>query len=48
VKIEYNSIGYVENDIIEQTNTDWGKVISKIILEPEYAIGLKGFLNFRI
>ena len=46
MKIEFNSIGYIKNDITEQTDTNWGTVTSQIILEPEYAKGLKGLLDF--
>ena len=32
--IEFNPIGYIKNDIKEQTDTNWGKVTSQIVLEP--------------
>ena len=44
--IEFKPIGYVTNDIKEQTDTNWGKVTSQIVFEPEYAQGLKGLSDF--
>lgn len=44
--IEFKPIGYVANDIKEQQDTNWGKVMSQIVLEPEFAKGLKGLSDF--
>ncbi len=44
--IEFKPIGHVENDIKEQQDTNWGKVTSQIVLELEYAKGLKGLSDF--
>ncbi len=44
--VEFKPIGYVANDIKEQTDTNWGKVTSEIVLEHEYAKGLIGLSDF--
>ncbi len=46
MKIEFSSIGYISNNVKEQTDTAWGQITSQIILEPEYAEGLKGLSDF--
>ncbi len=39
-------IGYVENDVSEQTDLKWGNIKSKIKLANEYVGGLTGLENF--
>jgi len=44
--IQFDSIGYVSTEIIEQTDTNWGIVESKIIVNPEFTLGLTGLSDF--
>lgn len=39
-------IGYVENDVIEQTDLNWGSITSKIRVMNDYVSGLTGLENF--
>ncbi len=39
-------IGYVESPIHQQTDEDWGKVESRVVLLPEYHAGLQGIDQF--
>jgi tRNA-Thr(GGU) m(6)t(6)A37 methyltransferase TsaA len=39
-------IGRVRSPVTEAVDTDWGRVVSEIILEPEYAPGLLGLEQF--
>lgn len=43
---ECNVIGKVHNSVNEQTDTDWGKVISEVVLEESLRPGLKGLEDF--
>jgi tRNA-Thr(GGU) m(6)t(6)A37 methyltransferase TsaA len=44
--IEIKPIGTVESPVKETVDENWGAVISKIILKPEYAPGLMGLSSF--
>jgi tRNA (Thr-GGU) A37 N-methylase len=44
--VECNVIGKVHNSVNEQTDTDWGKVISEVVLEESLRPGLKGLEDF--
>lgn len=39
-------IGRVRSPVKEAVDTDWGQVVSEVILEPEYAPGLQGLEGF--
>ena len=39
-------IGYVESKVKEQTDEHWGKVESRVVLQPEYSKGLQGIEQF--
>jgi len=39
-------IGRVESPVIEQRDADWGCVVSRVVLEPAYADGLRGLGEF--
>jgi tRNA (adenine37-N6)-methyltransferase len=39
-------IGTVQNNAVEKVDRDWGRVISKIVLNPEYRGGLAGLETF--
>jgi tRNA-Thr(GGU) m(6)t(6)A37 methyltransferase TsaA len=39
-------IGYVESEVREQTDENWGKVESRVVLRPEYRAGLQGIERF--
>ncbi len=39
-------IGYVESPVHQQTDEDWGKVESRVVLLPEYRPGLRGIEDF--
>jgi tRNA-Thr(GGU) m(6)t(6)A37 methyltransferase TsaA len=40
------AIGRVESPVTEQSDRDWGRVISRIVVEPAYADGLRGLEAF--
>lgn len=44
--MEIAVIGYVENDVIERRDRDWGSVRSRIKLLNDYAGGLRGLEDF--
>ena len=39
-------IGYVESTVKEQIDEDWGKVEARVVLDPEYHMGLQGLEQF--
>lgn len=45
-KIELNPIGYVSSPVTEKVDENWGGVVSRILLKPEYAGGLLGLKDF--
>jgi len=45
-KIELQPIGFVSSRVTERMDENWGKIISKIILEPEFAGALSGIEGF--
>ena len=45
-KIELNPIGYVVSPVSEKVDENWGGVISRILLQPEYAGTLLGLRDF--
>ncbi len=46
MKIEFNSIGYVCNDVELKKDTSWGEDISAIKIDEEYTDGLTGLSDF--
>ena len=44
--IEFNSIGNISSSVKGQTDLNWGKVESKIVIEPELSEGLTGLSDF--
>ena len=45
-KIELRPIGYVSSPVTEKVDENWGGVISRIFLKPEYAGALLGLQDF--
>ena len=45
-KIELQPIGFVSSRVTERMDEKWGKIISKIILKPEFAGALSGIEGF--
>ncbi len=45
-KIELKPIGYVSSPATEKVDENWGGVVSRILLEPEYAGALEGLKDF--
>ena len=41
-KIELRPIGYVSSPVTEKVDENWGEVISRILLKPEFAGALLG------
>jgi tRNA-Thr(GGU) m(6)t(6)A37 methyltransferase TsaA len=39
-------IGFVSSPVTEQTDENWGRITSRILLQPEYAGALSGLENF--
>jgi tRNA-Thr(GGU) m(6)t(6)A37 methyltransferase TsaA len=39
-------IGHVRSPVTQAVDMNWGKVVSEIVLEPEYAPGLQGLEQF--
>jgi len=46
MKIELNPISFVQNEITERMDAQWGNVISTISLPAEYSGAFKGLENF--
>jgi tRNA-Thr(GGU) m(6)t(6)A37 methyltransferase TsaA len=46
MKIEFEQIGVIRNDITEKKDTSWGSDISQIILDERYEQGLFGLSEF--
>jgi tRNA (adenine37-N6)-methyltransferase len=44
--ITMEPVGFVQNDVQDQVDENWGKVRSKIELEPEFHGGLLGLAEF--
>lgn len=45
-KIECTSIGFVSNQVTDPVDENWGSVISRLCIKPEYAKGIKGINQF--
>jgi tRNA (adenine37-N6)-methyltransferase len=45
-KIELKPIGQVSSPVNEKVDENWGGVISRVLLLPEYAGGLRGLRDF--
>jgi tRNA-Thr(GGU) m(6)t(6)A37 methyltransferase TsaA len=45
-EIKLKPIGFVSSSVTEQTDENWGKIISRILLQPEYAGALSGLEDF--
>ena len=45
-RINLNPIGFVSSSVTEQTDKNWSKITSKIILNSEYAGSLNGLEEF--
>jgi tRNA-Thr(GGU) m(6)t(6)A37 methyltransferase TsaA len=45
-KIELSPIGYVSSPVTEKVDENWGGVISRILLKPEYTGALLGLKDF--
>lgn len=45
-KIELKPVGYVSSPATEKVDENWGGVVSRILLEPEYAGALEGLKDF--
>jgi tRNA (adenine37-N6)-methyltransferase len=39
-------IGHVVSPVTEPTDTDWGQVTARVVLEPPYRAGLRGLAEF--
>ena len=39
-------IGHVASPVVVQTDTDWGQVTARVVLEPAYRAGLRGLADF--
>jgi tRNA-Thr(GGU) m(6)t(6)A37 methyltransferase TsaA len=44
--IPVTPIGHVRSDVAEQRDADWGRVVARIALLPEYQDGLRGLEAF--
>jgi tRNA-Thr(GGU) m(6)t(6)A37 methyltransferase TsaA len=45
-EIKLKPIGYVSSPVIERMDENWGKITSRIILQPEYIGALSGLEDF--
>jgi len=45
-EIRLKAIAFVASPVTEQTDQNWGKIISRILLQPEYIGALSGLENF--
>lgn len=46
MNVEFKAIGFVKSAVTQQTDFDWGEVVSQIVLEAEYEKGLIGLMDF--
>ncbi|HHX13060.1 MAG TPA: tRNA (N6-threonylcarbamoyladenosine(37)-N6)-methyltransferase TrmO [Clostridiales bacterium] len=46
MQVTFSEIGYVDNDVEQQIDENWGSVCSRIVLKDEYRNGLKGLEEF--
>ncbi|HHT98344.1 MAG TPA: tRNA (N6-threonylcarbamoyladenosine(37)-N6)-methyltransferase TrmO [Clostridiales bacterium] len=46
MQVVFSEVGYVDNEVEQQTDQNWGNVCSTIILKDEYRKGLKGLEDF--
>jgi tRNA-Thr(GGU) m(6)t(6)A37 methyltransferase TsaA len=46
MQVVFSEIGYVDNEVEQQTDQNWGNISSTIILKDEYRKGLKGLEEF--
>jgi len=45
IEIKLKPIGFVSSSISERMDEEWGKVTSRIVLQPEYIGALSGLLS---
>ena len=45
-EIKIKPIGFVSSSVTERTDENWGNVVSRIMVEPEYLGSLKGLEEF--
>lgn len=45
-EIKIKAIGVVQSEVAEPVDENWGGVVSRIVLEPEYLGGLEGMGDF--
>jgi tRNA-Thr(GGU) m(6)t(6)A37 methyltransferase TsaA len=45
-EIKFVPVGFVSSSITEQTDENWGQVISRVLLQPEYTGALSGLEDF--
>lgn len=45
-RIPFIAIGRVSSPVTEKTDENWGRVVSRILLEPEFSGGLLGLKDF--
>ncbi len=46
MKIEFDSIGVVRNEVIDKKDIGWGSDVSEIVLDVAFAQGLTGLADF--
>jgi tRNA-Thr(GGU) m(6)t(6)A37 methyltransferase TsaA len=44
--VNVTPIGRVESPVAEQSDRDWGGVVSRVVVEPAYTDGLRGLEDF--
>ena len=44
--ITLKPVGFVSSPVIQRVDENWGQVVSRVILEPQYSNGLKGLDGF--
>ena len=44
--IALTAIGHVESPVAEQRDAGWGRVVSRVVVKPAYADGLRGLEEF--
>ena len=45
-EIKLTPIGFVSSPVTEQTDENWGRIMSRIVLQPEYIGALSGLEDF--
>jgi tRNA-Thr(GGU) m(6)t(6)A37 methyltransferase TsaA len=46
IEVQLKPVGFISSPVTEQTDENWGEVISRVFLQPEYIGALSGLEDF--